>query len=171
MKVGQTFLSAVLVIGLPEGSRKKGLRRPHRANTRCHAVRRGLAWRATMEAFVKVGQTFLSAVLVIGLPEGSRKKGFRRPHRANTRCHAVRRGLAWRATMEAFVKVGQTFLSAVLVIGLPEGSRKKGFRRPHRANTRCHAVRHLRGSPRCSGRSANTAFRCAPRDHRIRRAR
>ena len=44
--------------------------------------------------------------------------------------------MACRADKEAFVKVGQTFLSAVLNVRLPEGSRKKGLRRLYRANTR-----------------------------------
>ncbi len=48
---------------------------------------------------------------------------------------------------------------------LPECRQKKGLRRLYRSNTRGRAVRLLRYFPRCNGRGAKPAFRCAPCDH------
>ncbi len=93
-------------------------------------------------------------------------------HRRLRRRRCLRpRSEACRAIEEAGVKVGQTFLSALLIVLLPQCRQKRGLRRLYRANTRSRAVRLLWGFPRCSRRSANTAFRCAQCDHRTHQVR
>ena len=57
--------------------------------------------------------------------------------------HLHPRTMACRTFEEACVKVGQTFLSALLIVLLPEYNQKKCLRRRYGANTRSSRLSHI----------------------------